>query len=108
MPCKLQRVTYAERVGHARLSERSVGRTKLSSSKIQAVARITLDQLLEIPTAERVELAQTIWESVAQNPENVPLTQPQREELDRRLEAFERNPNTGSTWEFLKRSLRGE
>ena len=79
-----------------------VGRTELSSSKIQGVTRITLDQLLEMPTAERVELAQAIWESVAQNPDNVPLTQAQLEELERRLEAFERNPNAGSTWEFLK------
>ena len=85
-----------------------VGRTELSSSKTQGVTRITLDQLLEMPTAERVELAQAIWESVAQNPDNVPLTQAQLEELERRLEAFERNPNAGSTWEFLKSSLRGE
>jgi putative addiction module component (TIGR02574 family) len=72
------------------------------------VPRITVDQLLEIPTAERVELAQAIWDSVAQTPENVPLTQAQRDELDRRLKAFERNPSAGSTWESLKRSLRGE
>lgn len=61
-----------------------------------------------MPTAERVELAQAIWEGVAQNPDNVPLTQAQRDELDRRFEAFERDPNAGSSWEFLKRSLRGE
>jgi putative addiction module component (TIGR02574 family) len=72
------------------------------------VPRINLDQPLEIPIAKRVELAQAIWDGVAQNPENIPLTQAQRDELDRRLEAIERNPNAGSTWESLKRSLRGE
>jgi len=72
------------------------------------MARITVDQLLDMPTAERLELAQALWDSVAANPENVPLTEAQREELDRRLDDYERNPNDGSPWESIKRSLRGE
>jgi putative addiction module component (TIGR02574 family) len=72
------------------------------------MARITVDQLLDMPLAERVELAQAIWDSVARNPENVPLTEAQREELDRRLDEYERNPNEGSSWESIKRSLRGK
>jgi putative addiction module component (TIGR02574 family) len=71
------------------------------------MARITVDQLLDMPTAERLELAQALWDSVAANPENVPLTEAQREELDRRLDDYQRNPNGGSTWESIKRSLRG-
>jgi putative addiction module component (TIGR02574 family) len=70
------------------------------------VARITVDQLLDMPLAERIELAQAIWDSVARNPEDVPLTDVQRQELDRRLEEYERNPNEGSSWESIKRSLR--
>ena len=72
------------------------------------MARITVDQLLDLPTAERLELAQALWDSVAADPESVPLTQVQREELDRRLDEYERNPNEGSSWESIKRSLRGE
>jgi putative addiction module component (TIGR02574 family) len=70
--------------------------------------RINVDQLLELPTAERVALAQAIWDSVAQNPADVPVTQAQRDELDRRLEALRSNPNAGATWDSIKRSLRGE
>ena len=69
------------------------------------MARITVDQLLDMPLAERIELAQAIWDSVARNPENVPLTKDQREELDRRLDEYERKPNQGSSWESIKRSL---
>jgi putative addiction module component (TIGR02574 family) len=72
------------------------------------VARITVDQLLDMPLAERVELAQALWDSVARNPENVPMTQAQREELDRRLDEYEQDPNEGSSWEAIKRSLHGE
>jgi putative addiction module component (TIGR02574 family) len=70
------------------------------------VARITIDQLLDLPLAERIELAQAIWDSVARNPESVALTEAQRQELDRRLEEYERDPSEGSTWESIKRSLR--
>ena len=72
------------------------------------MTRISVEQLLEMPAAERVELAQAIWDTVAQNPDDVALTEAQREALDRRLEAFRRNPDAGSTWESIKRSLRGE
>ena len=72
------------------------------------MARVTVDQLLDIPPAERVKLAQDLWDSVAQNPSEVPLTPEQREELDRRLESFEKDPKPGISWEALKRSLRGK
>ena len=72
------------------------------------MARITVDQLLNLSAAERLELAQALWDSVAASPDNVPLTDAQREELDRRLDEYHRNPNEGTSWESLKRSLRGE
>jgi putative addiction module component (TIGR02574 family) len=72
------------------------------------MARITVDQLLDMPSAERVELAQALWDSVAQNPDNVPLTEDQRQELDRRLKAYDQDRTSGATWESIKSSLRGE
>ncbi|MGZ8532058.1 MAG: addiction module protein [Candidatus Binatia bacterium] len=36
--------------------------------------------------AERLQLLDQLWESLRQSPDNVPLTQAQREELDRRLD----------------------
>lgn len=69
------------------------------------MARITVEQLLDMPLAERIELAEAIWDSVARNPEDVPLTKVQREELDRRLDEYEQNPTEGSSWESIKRSL---
>jgi putative addiction module component (TIGR02574 family) len=72
------------------------------------MGRITVDQLLALPTAERVELAQAIWDSVADNPASVPVTAEQRDELDRRLKLIEQTPDAGTTWESIKRSLRGE
>jgi len=72
------------------------------------MSRVPIDQILELPAAERVELAQQIWESVFDHPEGVLLTTPQREELERRWIAFEQSPDQGEPWEDVKRSLLDE
>jgi putative addiction module component (TIGR02574 family) len=72
------------------------------------MSRVPLEQILELPTAERVEIAQQIWESVFDYPEAVALTQAQREELERRWRSFEQNPDEGEPWEDVKQSLLSE
>jgi len=72
------------------------------------MTRPPIDQILELPVAERVEIAQQIWDSVLEHPEAVLLTHAQREELDRRWQAFEQRPDEGEPWEDVKRSLLSE
>jgi putative addiction module component (TIGR02574 family) len=64
--------------------------------------------IFELPTDERVEIAQEIWESVVEHPEALPLTSAQKEELERRWKAFEQNPDEGEPWDDVKKSLLGE
>lgn len=61
-------------------------------------------EILALPVEERVHLVEAIWDSISAVPEALPLTQWQREELDRRLAEFEANPEAGSTLEevFLR------
>jgi putative addiction module component (TIGR02574 family) len=61
---------------------------------------------LSIP--ERILLVQEIWDSIAESPDEVPLTGAQRAELDRRLAEYEADKLSGSTWEELKAELWGE
>ena len=75
------------------------------SVRIRRMSRVSLDQILDLPPAERVEIAQEIWESVFDHPENLPLTQAQKDELERRWRAFKRNPDEGEPWEDVKKSL---
>ena len=63
------------------------------------MSRVSLDQILDLPPTERVEIAQEIWESVFHHPENLPLTQAQKDELERRWRAFNQNPDEGEPWE---------
>ncbi len=65
-----------------------------------------LSEILQLTVAERIQLAEDIWDSVAAFPEAVPLTEAQKEELDRRLQAYARNPSEGVSWDELKDKLR--
>ena len=51
--------------------------------------------LKDLPTAEKVRLVEDLWDSIASNQESLPLTPEQRDELDRRLSAFEADGDTG-------------
>ncbi len=65
-----------------------------------------LSDILQLTVAERIQLAEDIWGSVAAFPEAIPLTDAQKEELDRRLQASAENPNEGISWDELKGKLR--
>ena len=62
--------------------------------------------ILELPVAERVQLVEAIWDSIAAAPEGLPLTKWQRDELDRRLAEYEADPESGSTLEDVISRLR--
>jgi putative addiction module component (TIGR02574 family) len=71
------------------------------------MSKSSLADILSLPVAERINLVEDIWDSIAEVPEDVPLSQAQREELDQRLEEYHRNPEAGSPWEDIKTRLRG-
>jgi putative addiction module component (TIGR02574 family) len=55
---------------------------------------------------QRLELLEQIWDSLSATPGAVPLTQPQREELDRRLDELDAEGPVGIPWEEVYRRLR--
>jgi putative addiction module component (TIGR02574 family) len=64
--------------------------------------KISVADVLALSVSERILLVEDIWDSIAKVPESVPLTPAQREELDRRLEDYHRNPRDGSPWEEVR------
>ena len=69
---------------------------------------IRLSDVLELSVSERLKLVEAIWNSIADAPEALELSDAQRSELDRRLEEYERNPGSGSPWSEVKaRILKG-
>jgi putative addiction module component (TIGR02574 family) len=55
---------------------------------------------------ERLRLIEELWESLSEKPAAVPLTDAQREELDRRLDDLERSDPEGIPWEQVLRQIR--
>ena len=66
-----------------------------------------MKKLLELPAAEKMELAQTLWESLEPEDETAFLAIPdwQRQVLDERLADIERHPDDEQTWEEVKAEL---
>ena len=62
------------------------------------MATVRLSDILGLPIDERIRLVEEIWDSIAEVPEAVPLTEAQKEELDRRLAEYEANPAEGAPW----------
>ena len=54
---------------------------------------------------ERLTLIEEIWDSIAADSAAVPLTQAQRDELDRRIADHEANPDDVVSWEEVKTKL---
>jgi len=55
---------------------------------------------------ERLQLLDALWESLSATPEAIPLTNAQREELDRRLDELDREGPTGIPWDDVLRRIR--
>ena len=51
--------------------------------------------LRELPIADRIKLVEDLWDSIAADQNALPLTPEQREELNRRLDAYEIDGDRG-------------
>ena len=73
------------------------------------MAMYPLSEILKLSVAERLQLVEDIWDSIAENPEALTLTPEQADELDRRLAEAGVDPGRGRTWEEVRAHLlRGE
>ncbi len=58
-----------------------------------------------LTVAERIQLAEDLWDSVAESDEVLDLTDAQRAELDRRLKAHRDDPTTAIPWDVFREEL---
>ncbi len=67
-------------------------------------------EALKLPAGERIRLAQELWDSIAPeaeaNPDLLPLSEEQIQELERRLAEHERDPSSALPWEEVRARLR--
>jgi len=62
--------------------------------------------ITQLSIAERIQLVEDLWDSLVVNPNDLPITQAQRDELDRRLQAHRDNPSQGASWQQVKADIK--
>ena len=66
----------------------------------------SINEITKLSISERIQLVEDIWDSIAAEPESVVVTEAQKQELDRRLENFNNKPESGSSWDEVKKRVR--
>ncbi len=59
----------------------------------------------KLNVADRIELVQAIWDSIAAESDQIELSDQQWNLIEQRLAEQEANPQQGSTWEVVKARL---
>lgn len=67
--------------------------------KIPDVNRLT--------SAEKLLLVSELWDDLAAHPTEVPVSREQIAELDRRMEAYRRDPSQVTLWEAIQQRILG-
>lgn len=61
-----------------------------------------LTDILQLSIPERIQLVEDIWDTIAATPEQLVLSEAQKNELDRRIEMYQQDPEAGVSWQELK------
>ena len=62
--------------------------------------------IADLSPDERLRLIEELWDSLSAKPGAIPLTNAQREELDRRLDDLESSGPEGIPWEEVLQQIR--
>ena len=68
----------------------------------------SLPEIAQLSAAERIQLVEDIWDTIAAEPEAVALTEAQKQELDRRLDDYHADPQAGSSWQEVRLRIQGQ
>jgi putative addiction module component (TIGR02574 family) len=72
------------------------------------MARLSRNEIDQLPVAERIRLLEDLWDSIAANPDLLPVTEEQRVELDRRLALHRAEPEAVIPYSDLRTRLTQE
>jgi putative addiction module component (TIGR02574 family) len=64
-------------------------------------------ELRRLSAADKLSLVSELWDDLAAHPEDVPVAPELIAELDRRMEAYRKDPTQVTTWDAVKERLLG-
>jgi putative addiction module component (TIGR02574 family) len=62
--------------------------------------------IFDLSPAEKLELVEDLWDDLAAAPDDVPIHEWQREELDRRRALLQEDPESAVAWDEVKQRIR--
>ena len=69
------------------------------------MAKLEID-INKLSPEERLDLIEELWDSLSEDPANIPLTEAQAKELDRRLEEMDKDSSLGIPWDTVMARIR--
>jgi len=64
------------------------------------------EDLQKLSKSEKLLLINDLWDDIAQDSSDMPLTSEQEDKLDKRYAEFLENPDEGKSWEAFKKELK--
>jgi len=65
---------------------------------VRNMRKISATDTLNLSVPERIQLVEDIWDTIAVKADSVELNENEKKIIDKRLDAYHRNPNLGSPW----------
>jgi putative addiction module component (TIGR02574 family) len=65
-----------------------------------------LEQAMHLSAEQKLDLISALWESMTKLPESIPVPEWQLKELELRIEAQRKEPQSGQTWAEVKQEVR--
>ena len=65
-----------------------------------------MQDILKLSVPERILMVEAIWDSIAENDDQVGLSAEAKQLLDERLATHKNNPDEGSSWEEVKARIK--
>lgn len=67
-----------------------------------------LSEIKKLSVSERILIVEDIWDSIALSSDQLSVTTEQKSELDKRYLDYKKNPETGTSWEDVKRKIESD
>ncbi|MHB1686334.1 MAG: addiction module protein [Ignavibacteriaceae bacterium] len=67
--------------------------------------RIIATNAFALSIPERIQLVEDIWDTIAFELDSIDFTEEEKRIIDKRLEAYHKNPNLGSPWEDVYKRI---
>jgi putative addiction module component (TIGR02574 family) len=68
-------------------------------------AKAIREKALALPVAERLSLVQELWDSIAEQSDDIELSAADKKLLDERVAADRKNPSAAQPWSIVKRRV---